>query len=601
MGIGLLVFFFVITVVGICAGTAWGAQHAIRAFLVLDSDERGVLREKRLTQIRLGLIAAGTLVLVSGFVFLPILFFRGASASLGKIVPIFQMLSFLALLGISAVSESVFRRPHGEGRALWRLTGRLALLEGIVLLVGMVAAALVLLAPHALLAHFGRLRWWEPYFLLPLSALAVATLIGVRALALPYAIRRVFRASPLVGGETALAIAVAHGAFQFSVPKVFEIPWDGSGRVTANRRGLFGRHYGWKNEVTFVTAELAADLSNAEMAALARREVAHRILHTARARLLRQIAIGESLLLLSWIFPKLQVPLAVEFGFDARMVRLWVPLLMGVGGLWAALRTWARLANEDERRADLYSVEVLNVPLVALSHGLRKVFAGTIAEANALDMRLAAIDQGLKQPATVRLLAPDEVHAMQLRHRRLAFGAAGGFALLVVGISISPYGQRSVLQWRVTRAIGAHDAAAVTGLLAKGASPNRENVFGISPVSAAAGSGDLDLLRALVAHGGAVQNETWTKQPLHAAAAQGRIDVIAFLLEKGAQVNAPDFNGRTALMTAAGSGRSGTVNFLIQHGARLSARDRSGQTALQLAEGRGDREIARILRHASTR
>ena len=68
---------------------------------------------------------------------------------------------------------------------------------------------------------------------------------------------------------------------------------------------------------------------------------------------------------------------------------------------------------------------------------------------------------------------------------------------------------------------------------------------------------------------------------LQAAAAKGDISTVNNLLEHGANINAKDAYGYTALMTAAWAGRSEAMKFLLDKGATVNEQNRySGATAL---------------------
>ncbi len=79
-------------------------------------------------------------------------------------------------------------------------------------------------------------------------------------------------------------------------------------------------------------------------------------------------------------------------------------------------------------------------------------------------------------------------------------------------------------------------------------------------------------------------------------AAKKHVALIHAFLEKGANVNARDGNGGSALHWAVGAGHIDSVRLLLERGADPEAVDAFGQTPLMLAEKRGRRQIAILLR-----
>ena len=71
------------------------------------------------------------------------------------------------------------------------------------------------------------------------------------------------------------------------------------------------------------------------------------------------------------------------------------------------------------------------------------------------------------------------------------------------------------------------------------------------------------------------------------AACGGHLDVVKFLIDKGADVKAKDNTGRTALTYAALRGNLDVVKFLIEKGLDVKARDKVGRTVLdECCQGR---------------
>ena len=85
------------------------------------------------------------------------------------------------------------------------------------------------------------------------------------------------------------------------------------------------------------------------------------------------------------------------------------------------------------------------------------------------------------------------------------------------------------------------------------------------------------------------------KTPLHYAVTYGREEVVAFLIGKGANVNADDETGMTPLHIAATLDRVAEAEALVEYGADLEARDAFGDTPLHMAAIHDKRRILRWL------
>jgi len=136
------------------------------------------------------------------------------------------------------------------------------------------------------------------------------------------------------------------------------------------------------------------------------------------------------------------------------------------------------------------------------------------------------------------------------------------------------------------RAAKAGDVVVVRLLLEQGADANLTTRTGINPVMAAAGLGSKEEDGT-----GRLKTEAETIAP------------ITLLLQAGADVNAADSNGRTALHGAAQKGYDRVVGFLAGRGARLDVKDRRGLTPLDAAmglAGNGGFDGSRADNHEST-
>jgi ankyrin repeat protein len=76
----------------------------------------------------------------------------------------------------------------------------------------------------------------------------------------------------------------------------------------------------------------------------------------------------------------------------------------------------------------------------------------------------------------------------------------------------------------------------------------------------------------------------------------GAKTVLAF----GANVDAKDENGVTALMWAAGNGNTELMKLLLDKGANINAKDKDGHTALDRAKANGQTKAAKLLRETAS-
>ena len=136
-------------------------------------------------------------------------------------------------------------------------------------------------------------------------------------------------------------------------------------------------------------------------------------------------------------------------------------------------------------------------------------------------------------------------------------------------------------------------------LLNHGADPNKRGRDGRTALHTAADYGILKLVTLLVENGAEVDAKVhgWTPMPLAAKAWRFEpVDVLEYLVERGANVNAEDYHGRRALHWVAKHGGGECARFLVENGAVVDARDHSGQTPYQWAVKHRHLSIARFLK-----
>jgi ankyrin repeat protein len=122
---------------------------------------------------------------------------------------------------------------------------------------------------------------------------------------------------------------------------------------------------------------------------------------------------------------------------------------------------------------------------------------------------------------------------------------------------------------------------------------------GQTPFLRAALSGDTTTMRLLVEHGAdpnlatpagttplmAAAGVNWVVAQTYTESPQALIDAVMLCLELGADVNAANSMGLTALLGAVNRGSNDIIRLLVDRGARLDVKDKEGRTALRWAEG----------------
>jgi len=108
--------------------------------------------------------------------------------------------------------------------------------------------------------------------------------------------------------------------------------------------------------------------------------------------------------------------------------------------------------------------------------------------------------------------------------------------------------------------------------------------------------GDLRRMRSLHAAGASVNARSTCCLPLFLAAGEGKLAAVRYLLDEGADVNAREQLGDTALTEATYYGRFDVVKELLFRGADVNAIGDEG-TALDIATNKKYSDIADLLKH----
>lgn len=124
-----------------------------------------------------------------------------------------------------------------------------------------------------------------------------------------------------------------------------------------------------------------------------------------------------------------------------------------------------------------------------------------------------------------------------------------------------------------------------------GTKERRQRLF-----AAAAADGDYRTVRKLRSSGAHINSRANCCMPLFLAAGSGRLEVVRFLIDEGADVNAREQRGATALTEAVYYGHLSVVKELLSRGADVNAGSEEG-TALDIATRKRSPAIADLLRH----
>src|SRR5574337_1022092 len=128
-------------------------------------------------------------------------------------------------------------------------------------------------------------------------------------------------------------------------------------------------------------------------------------------------------------------------------------------------------------------------------------------------------------------------------------------------------------------------------LIKRGAKVGQRNFAGDSALMMAVLKGEV--AKRLLAADAPVNQSGWT--PLMYAAYSGRADMVALLLEKGADVNARAPNQSTSLMLAARNGHMDAVRLLLKAGAETDLKNDQGFTAESWANNAGNTDAADLI------
>ncbi|KAK6183722.1 hypothetical protein SNE40_011147 [Patella caerulea] len=117
-----------------------------------------------------------------------------------------------------------------------------------------------------------------------------------------------------------------------------------------------------------------------------------------------------------------------------------------------------------------------------------------------------------------------------------------------------------------------------------------------TPLMVACADGKLEMVKFLLLSGAQINardNFKWT--PLHHACHSGQLDVIQLLMDNGAEIDATTMNGGTPLTRAIESSKEDVVQFMINNGAKMQTENKKGQNPNDLAQVWADPRVLDIV------
>ena len=129
-----------------------------------------------------------------------------------------------------------------------------------------------------------------------------------------------------------------------------------------------------------------------------------------------------------------------------------------------------------------------------------------------------------------------------------------------------------------------------------------KNRFDFTALNIAVAANDEQLAGLLLDHGANAETETSTLTPLMFAASAGSVDMIRFLVKRGAKVNhASKESGQTALFSAIYSGKPEAVQALVDLKADVNGKMSDGTTPLKAAMKGDQDDVVKILKAAGAK
>ncbi len=205
-----------------------------------------------------------------------------------------------------------------------------------------------------------------------------------------------------------------------------------------------------------------------------------------------------------------------------------------------------------------------------------------------------AAEKNSTQTARVLLKHGADLNALNALHHTPLVTACACGSLETAWVMIRQSGKiPQLIKDKALLAVAEKNALKTAELMIRTGAQINSKPEGRSPLYQALSQDCQDTAALLIHHNADVntRNDLEGKTPLHAAAAAGNILMVQLLVRSGAEVNAADSDCTSPVFYAAEQRSGDMLRFLIDNGALIQARNNEGLTPLHLASGKETAEI----------
>jgi ankyrin repeat protein len=152
---------------------------------------------------------------------------------------------------------------------------------------------------------------------------------------------------------------------------------------------------------------------------------------------------------------------------------------------------------------------------------------------------------------------------------------------LVTGLLLAA--EQAMPTMTLRQAVSGGDIEQLKLHIARGADLNKADKSNMTTLVQAILASRVEVVKVLVEAGANVDQASVLGPPLAVAAGRAKLEIAGVLVDGGADVNAKDRSGKTALISAAEMGQQELVELLVAKGADVNVTDKQGRTALTVA------------------